>query len=378
MKKFVYLLQIFVMVLFVSCGSRTKHADDDAKSDLRVVELRHAKGFTIEQCDDYKRIVVYNPWDSTRILETYLLVSRDKELPDNLPAGTVVRTPLQRVAICTSIFVGEYFRLGDIDKVKAVSEPEYINIPIIKERLQDGSVVDLGVTVNLNVERLLASEVEALIISPFEESMHDKFKSNGISVLKNASYMEESPLGRTEWIKFGAAFLEKDSLAEEIFSAIEKRYMDIVHRVSKVKERPTVFAEKKYGDIWYVAGGNSYSARFYNDAGADYIWNDLIHNGSKPFTFERVYAKALDTQYWLIKYNNPRFDMTLDQLGREYPLYRNFTAYKNKNVFGVNSGRTPFYEVGPLEPDVVLADLVNIFHPGLIEGHQQKYYQKMK
>jgi iron complex transport system substrate-binding protein len=310
-------------------------------------------------------------------METYILVDRNKQLPDNLPQGNVVKVPVQRVATCSSIFAGEYKQLGDIHRIVAISEPEYVDIPEIKSGLKNGAINDLGVTVSLNVEKLLASKVDILVVSPFEESLHDRFKKLGLCVVKDASYMEDSPLGRAEWIKFEAAFLGKDSLANEIFSHIEKRYLDICQKVQKTKSRPTVFTEKKFGDTWYTAGGNSYMGRFMKDAGANYLWSDLKNSGSAPLTFEKVFAKAINAQFWLIKYNNTQFDLTLKQLAEEYDLYRNFAAYKTGNVFAVNSGTTAFYEEGPLEPDVVLSDLVKIFHPEIMTGYKPKYYFKL-
>lgn len=126
-----------------------------------------------------------------------------------------------------------------------------------------------------------------------------------------------------------------------------------------------------------MAGGNSYSANFIKDAGGNYLWNEYKNSGSVPLSFEKVFAKAINADYWLIKYNNIQFDMTYKQLGEEYALYKNFAAFKNKKVFAVNSANTPYYEEGPLEPDVVLADLIKIFHPELLPDYQAKYYKSL-
>ena len=372
-------LFIVISFLLVACtGSSSARKEKTEENGGSQIEIKYAQGFSIRHFKEYTLIVVRNPWDTTHILEKYILVDRNKKIPIHLPEGTVVKIPVQRAATCSSIFAGEYKKLGDIGKIVAVSEPQYVDIPEIKEGLTSGKIADLGITVSLNAEKLIASKPDVLIISPFEESMHDRFKKNGICVVKDASYMEESPLGRTEWIKFEAAFLGKDSLANEMFSKIEKRYINLCHRISKTKNRPTVFTEKKFGDSWYVAGGNSYMGNFMKDAGANYLWSDLHVSGSKPFSFETVFSKAIHAQYWLIKYNNVQFDLTYKQLGEEYELYKNFNAFKNKTIFAVNSGNTPFYEVGPLEPDVILADLVSIFHPEILPNYKAKYYLKLK
>jgi iron complex transport system substrate-binding protein len=369
---------IFMALLLAGCGKSNSKTENQPINDKTTCNINYAKGFKIEHYTDYTKVIVRNPWDTTRIMETYILIDRNKEMPKNLPQGNIVKVPVQRVATCSSIFAGEYKQLGDIDKIVAVSEPEYVDIPEIKTGLEKGKITDLGLQFSLNAEKLVASKVDILVVSPYEESIHDRFKKLGLCVVKDASYMEDSPLGRTEWIKFEAAFLCKDSLANEIFAKIEKRYLDICEKVHKTKNRPTVFTEKKFGDTWYTAGGNSYMGRFMQDAGANYLWSDLKNSGSVPLTFEKVFSKAINARFWLIKYNNTQYNMTLKQLGEEYDLYKNFTAYKNKDVFAVNSGLTPFYEEGPLEPDVVLADMVSVFHPEILPDYKPKYYFKLK
>jgi len=370
-------LSISFLLLLTACGNSKDNNENQKQESKKTSSITYAKGFKIEHYVNYTKVIVRNPWDTTRIMETYILVDRNKEVPKKLPQGNIVKVPVQRVATCSSIFAGEYKQLGDIYKIRAVSEPQYIDIPEIKTGLNNGSINDLGVTISLNVEKLVASKVEILVVSPFEESLHDRFKKMGLCVVKDASYMEDSPLGRAEWIKFEAAFLCKDSLANEIFSNIEKRYLDICQKVQKTKNRPTVFTEKKFGDTWYTAGGYSYMGRFMKDAGANYLWSDLKNSGSVPLTFEKVFSKAINAQFWLIKYNNTQFDLTIKLLGEEYDLYKNFAAYKTGNVFAVNSGNTAFYEEGPMEPDVVLSDLVKIFHPEIMTDYKPKYYLKL-
>jgi len=196
--------------------------------------------------------------------------------------------------------------------------------------------------------------------------------------VKDASYMEDSPLGRAEWIKFEATFTNQDKLADKIFTNIAQNYTKLCQRVAQTTTRPTVFTDKKFGDIWYVAGGRSYMGRFLGDAGADYLWKDLNQSGSMPYTFEKVYAKAVKADYWLIKYNDMRVDLTYETLKNEYPLYANFKAFRQKHIFTINTAKTPYYEAGPMEPDKVLADLVAVFHPELLPGYKPTYYYSLQ
>lgn len=375
----IYLVFVLPFMLFSCVGKSNRNSNEAVdETNSGKVEIKYARGFVIQHLKDYTKIEVRNPWDTTKILETYLLVKYNNQLPKDLPQGLVVKVPIKRAGLCSSIFAGEYSKLNALERIVAVSEPEYFNIEYVKKGVAQGSIVDLGVSATLNTEKVLSSKLDILVLSPFEVSVNDRFKDNGICVVKDASYMEESPLGRAEWIKFEAAFLDKDSLADVLFKEVEQKYLHLCKLVSTTTERPTVFAEKKYADSWYVAGANSYMGQFYKDAGANYLWSDVKKNGSVPLNFEKVYERAVNAQFWLFKYNDTRADMTLQKLQDEYELYKNFKAFKTGNVFALNSGKVPFYEEGPLEPDVVLADLIKIFHPELLPDYTPKYYSRLK
>ncbi|MDP4268809.1 MAG: ABC transporter substrate-binding protein [Bacteroidota bacterium] len=371
------LLLALLIATFSSCNpAKTKKAT--GKSKTTRTHLRYAHGFTVKYFNSYTEVTVRNPWDTTKILQTYLLVDRDAEKPANLPEGVVIKTPIQTVAVCTAVHAGILKQLDKVDNIVAVCEPEFIDLPEIKDGLAEGKVINLGLATAIDLEQLIAASPEALIVSPFENSSYGRFEKTGVPVVIDASYMEESPLGRAEWIKFEALFTGEEQRAEEIFSKIEAKYNKLAALARQEKDKPTVFTEKKYGQVWYVPGGNSYMGRFLEDAGADYLWANMKNAGSTPLSFETVYAKAEKAQYWLIKYNDAKGELTYPLLQKDYELYKQFDAFRNKNVFACNSAKTPFYEEGPMEPDVILADLVKIFHPELLPDYQPKYYFKLK
>ena len=369
----------FVTVIcFLGCtGSHQKHNNLSLAIEQNK-EVSYAKGFRINRFKDCTQLIVKNPWDSTSVLERYVLVDRNKKLPANLPDGIVVRTPIERVAFCSSVHAGMWNRLNKAHLTVGVCEPEYFSLSVITRGLKDGRIADLGMATSINIEKLIAAAPEILVVSPFENTKRTEFEKVNLVVVKDASYMEDSPLGRAEWIKFEAAFTNQDKLADKIFANIAQNYTKLCQRVAHTTTRPTVFTDKKFGDIWYVAGGRSYMGRFLGDAGADYLWKDLNQSGSMPYTFEKVYAKAVKADYWLIKYNDMRVDLTYETLKNEYPLYANFKAFRQKHIFTINTAKTPYYEAGPMEPDKVLADLVAVFHPELLPGYKPTYYYSLQ
>ena len=289
------LLFALMIATFTSCNpAKTKKAT--GKSKTTRTHLRYAHGFTVKYFKDYTEVTVRNPWDTTKILQTYLLVDRDAEKPANLPEGVVVKTPIQTIAVCTAVHAGILKQLDKVDNIVAVCEPEFIDLPEIKDGLAEGKVINLGLATAIDLEQLIAASPEALIVSPFENSSYGRFEKTGVPVVIDASYMEESPLGRAEWIKFEALFTGEEQRAEEIFSKIETKYNKLAALARQEKDKPTGFTEKKYGQVWYVPGGNSYMGRFLEDAGADYLWADMKNAGSTPLSFETVYAKAEKAQ----------------------------------------------------------------------------------
>ena len=368
-------LSILLLAL-ISCQNGTKKKSVEASQSS--VSIRYAHGFTIQKFENYTQIVVRNPWDTTKILDTYILVDRNSPKPDYLPEGKVVEVPVEKVAICTAVHAGIWKQLGEVSKIKAVCEPHYIDIKEIQDGITANSIVDLGMSTSIDLEKLIAVSPDVLIVSPFENTSYGRLEKSGVPVVQDASYMENTPLGRAEWIIFEAAFAGKIDLAVEIFGQIEKRYNSLVEIASKAKTKPTVFTEMKYGQVWYVPGGKSYMAEFLKDAGANYLWKELPQSGSVPLSFESVYEKAEHADFWLIKYNNSSADLSYKALQSDYELYANFNAFKQKNIFTINTAKVPYYDEGPMEPDVILADLVSIFHPELTSNRAMKYYTKMK
>ncbi|MDR2968610.1 MAG: ABC transporter substrate-binding protein, partial [Tannerellaceae bacterium] len=224
-----------------------------------------------------------------------------------------------------------------------------------------------------NVEKMIEAGTEYVIASPFQNSSYGPVEKMGIPIIEGADYMEAHPLGRTEWIRFYGLLFDKEEVADSLFRATERRYLELKELAARVTDRPTVVSEKRFGSTWYVPAGESYIAHFFADAGADYQFSDLPGSGSTPMTFETVLDRAIHADLWLIKYNQTE-DMTYNELRREYTPYENFDAFKKQSIFGCNTGRVPYYEEFPIHPDYLLKDLIFIFHPELLPGYTPRYY----
>jgi len=336
-----------------------------------------AKGFQIETCDGYTIATVRNPWDNRLVLQRYILVPKTNILPEVLPEGVLIRTPLARTVSYGSVQCGFFAEFDALHTLVGVCEPHFINIPYVQENVKNGKIVNLGQAANPDLEKIMLIEPEALFTAPIENLGYGQTAKLRIPFIECVDYMEPTPLGRAEWIRFLALFFEKREIADSLFNETVERYNELVRLTANVGNRPTVFAETIYSGIWYQPGGNSYVAQLFRDAGADYIWKDDTNTGSIGLNFESVLDKAEKADFWLIKFNNFH-DITYRSLVREYSNYALFDAYKKRNIYICNMGKVPYYEELPIHPDLVLKDMVRIFHQGLLPDYELRYYKKME
>ena len=361
----------FWMVACMPSGKQTS-----SKEALSSDRIQYAQGFTVQRFDTYTMVEVRDPWDSTRLLQRYLLVDRTKSVPGGLPKGTIVKVPVKDIVVYTSVHAAIIDQLHEINKVIGVCEPRYMDTPAIQEGIQAGRIADLGEATSPNIEKMIEIGAELVIASPFQNSSYGPVEKIGIPIIEGADYMEAFPLGRTEWIRFYGLLFGKEEMADSIFKETEQAYLSLKNLTVNIDKRPTVLSEKKFGSSWYIPAGDSYMAHLFEDAGADYMFKDLPGAGSTPLAFETVFDKAIHADIWLVKYNQSS-EMTYNDLRSEYTPYENFDAFKKQRIYTCNTGIVPYYEEFPLHPEYLLKDLIWIFHPELVPGYSPRYFSKM-
>ena len=368
-----YLLLIFLLASCCACGRRPSGVDGSAVADT----LRFARNLDIAYCDGYISVRIRDPWDTLRQRQHYVLVDRDRPLPARLPAdGKVIRVPVEKAVIYTSVHTAVAEQIGALDRVCGVCEPQYITSAEVLRRIEDGRIADLGMSTSPNVEKIVDIGTEMIVASPFENSGYGSAEKIGVPIVEAADYMENHPLGRTEWVLFYGLLLGHREEAEAVFAETERRYLELKALAAAAKERPSVLLERKYGASWAVPGGGSYIGTLHADAGADYFFRDFPGAKSVHLTFEEVYDRAADADLWLLKYDT-REPLTYGLLQEEYQPYANFRPWKERRIFCCNTITSTYYDDITLHPDRVLEDLVAIYHPELLPDHRQRYYFPM-
>ena len=376
MKQISFFLTLWVTVLLLSaCGGKNSTASGSAQGD--TIPLHYSSNLSLIDYEDYIVAQLRNPWDTAKILHTYVLVDKNQQLPQELPQGTLVRTPLSKAIIYSSVHCSLLIDFGVLNSIGGVCDLKYIKLPEIEEGCRNGTIADVGDGMNPNIEKIIDLHPDAILLSPFENSGgYGRVEKLNVPIIECADYMETSSLGRAEWMRFYGLLFGKKTEADAMFAAVERNYKDLQELVKPISFAPSVMCDLKTSSTWYTPGGNSTIAKLYSDAGANYIFREDTHSGSLPYPFEVIFEKGQQTDFWLIRYNQP-VDKTYGELEKEFAPYAGFRPFKERNIYGCNTNRVPFYEETPFHPDWLLKDLIKIFHPSLLEGYELRYYNKL-
>jgi iron complex transport system substrate-binding protein len=365
---------VLVSLLLLSCGGRTAHFMGSGDS----LKFKYATLPSVVEYDGYTVVTLNNPWKAGKELHTYVLVPRDVEVPFHLPKGTVIRTPLERVVVFTTVHSSLMMALGCIDKIAGVADLKYIKIPWVQQQAKAGKIVDCGDGMNPLIEKIIDLHPDAILLSPFENSGgYGKLEEIDIPLFECAEYMEISPLARAEWMRIYGLLFGCQEKADQLFAEVDRNYNNLKKQAQDAGVGRTVLFDKIIGNsVWYVPGGRSTMGQMIQDAGGQYLWADDNHSGSLPLPFESVLVKALDADVWMLRYDGDK-PMKLQQLLAEQEGYSQFEAYQKGEVYGCNVRTSLFYEEAPFRPDRLLSDFIQIMHPGIKPATPLKYYQKL-
>ncbi len=361
------------LVLLCGCGGKT--AERTSGGD--TLTFSYASLLRVERAEGYVIADVRDAWRPGRTLRRYLLVPKGNPLPSGLPEGTVVRTPLSRAVAFSSVHACLLADLGKMSALCGVCDAEYLLRADLRRALDAGELTNMGQSAQPDVERLLAARADALLVSPFENAGYGQIAQTNIPLIECADYMEVSPLGRAEWLRFYGLLFGCEQRADSLFEEVERAYVSLRELAQQKSCQPRLLCDIKQGGVWYVPGGGSTMGQLFCDGGADYLFAADESSGSVGLSFEKVYATAAEADLWFVKYGS-NADMTYASLAEDFPPYARFAPWKNRRIYGCNTFAVPFYEETPFRPDRLLRDIVRICHPELLPEHTLRYYQPLR
>lgn len=377
LRSFNYSFLFFVVLSFTACSTGSKRADKDPGS-VDSLTVTYAKGFSIRHFSGYTQVIVHNPWKTGLSFATYFLVrDMNTDVPND---GVKIQIPIKTIASASVTHYEFLDLLRELHTVTGICQADIVYNQTIKKGIEDGKITDLGDAFHINVEKALQLSPSALMMSGYNQ--HDanaqRIERAGVPVIYNNEWMETSLLGRAEWVRFVAAFYDKEKLADSIFGEVEKRYNDIRKKAADVKDKPDIMVGSNFRGTWYMPGGRSFMGQLFADAGSRYFYSNDTTTGSLPLNVEKVLRDFHDTDIWL----NCNFT-TLDDLLKADSKHALFNPVKTKQVYNFNkcmlpSGANDFWESAVARPDLILADVIAILHPEILPGYELVYAEKLK
>ena len=381
MKRLHLLFFAAAALLLAACGSRNAASLDDFT--VAVYTPSHASGFEIVGAEGRRSTIlkVFDPWQGAENTETMLFLARDGERAPEGFEGQRVEAGAKRIVCLSSTHVAMLDALGETDRVVGVSGRDYVSNEYVSSH--PDAVADIGFDGNIDYERLLAQRPDLVLLYGVNgaSGMEPKLREMGIPFCYIGEYLEESPLGKAEWLVAVAETIDRREEGERAFAPIPERYEALKAKVAESAARPKVMINAPYGDSWFMASAESYVARLIADAGGDYIYRENTSNRSLPIDLEKAYLLASGADVWI----NAGSFRTLAEFRARLPKFAGVPCVRRGEIYNCDrrtnaAGGNDYWESGVVRPDVVLHDLIAVFHPEALDAadREMHYYRKLE
>ena len=381
MQKITYIPMLLLLALLFSCGNSQNKPGlnlvmGGTADSAAMIAPQYAKGFNVKYADNITLLEINDP--ENKEAEQFHFALVDKSFKGEIPNGyTRLNIPIKSAICMTSLQLSNFLKLDIPELVVGITSTRHLHNQKMNQQLKEGKTHKIGIEGNFDNEVIIAINPDVIFISPFKRGGYDAIRNVEIPMIPHLGYKELTPLGQAEWIKVIGLLTGNASLANSTFEAIESRYNNLKSIVDTVKRRPTVFSGEMRGGNWYAVGGRSFLAQLFRDAGGDYFLKENEESGGVTLDYETVYTNAAHADYWRIV-NSFEGEYSYNVLKEQDNRYTDFDAWKKHGVIYCNMKEVPFYERMPVEPEVVLADFIHVFHPDVLPNHKPQYYHLLK
>ncbi|WGH76305.1 ABC transporter substrate-binding protein [Tenacibaculum tangerinum] len=367
-----YLSILLVLFLFLQCKQAPKKTTENKTVSSTI---KYAKGFDIIAENGLKKLIIKRAYQGTNEHFSYIL-SHTTNL-----SKQEIKVPVEKIVVTSTTHIPMLELLNAENTIVGFPHTQYISSQRTRNRIKEGQIVELGMEQDINMETLLDIRPELVVgfaLHP-NTKLYQNIKKTGIPVIFNGDWLEETPLGRAEWIKFFGALYGKEKEADSIFTNIENEYLRAKKIAKSSDTQPTIISGSMFKDVWNVPAGESFTATLFNDANLNYLWKDTKGTGSLPLSFESVLEKGQHADFWL----NCGVYTSKEQLTAANIHYQEFDAFTHNKIFSIGhdkgeTGGLVYYELSPVRPDLVLKDLIKITQPGLLPEYELTFYKEVK
>ncbi|WP_218598921.1 ABC transporter substrate-binding protein [Polaribacter sp. NJDZ03] len=376
MKNLNFILVLFLLTLTISCKKEIVNVNKNSQSESSI---KYAKGFDIIDDQGIKKLIIKSAYQKSKEVSEYIIINK---LENSSSIENTIYTPIQKIVVTSTTHIPMVELLNEETSIIGFPYTKYVSSEKTRKLIDDGKIKEIGKETSLNTEILL--DLQPKLVVGYSVSSADKslttVKRAGINVIYNGDWLEETPLGRAEWIKFFGVLFNKEKQADSIFKVIESNYLEAKKIALKSTNKPTILSGAIMSkDIWNLPAGESFVAQFIKDANLNYLWQDTKGKGSLSLSFESIFDKGQNADYWI----SPGYFSTKEQLLQSNKIYAEFDAFKNDKIYTstIKKGKTGgiiYFELAPTRPDLVLKDFIKITNPDLLPNYKMTFFEKMK
>ena len=376
MKNSKILFFLSILSISISCKKEVIKVDENNQSESTI---KYAKGFDIVDENGVKKLIIKSAYQNSDEIFEYIIQNKSDQKEE---IENTLFTPIQKIVVTSTTHIPMVELLNEETAIVGFPYSKYVSSAKTRVLIDEGKIQEIGKENSLNTEILLDLQPELVVgysVSSADKSLTTIQKA-GINVIYNGDWLEETPLGRAEWIKFFGVLFDKEKQADSIFKVIEANYLEAKQIALKSAKKPTILSGAIMSkDIWNLPAGESFVAQFLIDANLDYLWKNTEGKGSLSLSFESVFDKGQNADYWI----TPGYFSSKEQLLNSNEIYNKFNAFQNDNIYTpiLKKGKTGgaiYYELAGTRPDLVLKDLIKITNPDLLPKYEFTFFEKMK
>ncbi len=378
MRKFNLISVLLFLLISISCKKEVVQVDIKYQSQNKI---KYAKGFDIIDKNGIKKLIIKSAYQNSNDIFEYEI--RNKESSKNIKKSNIlIKTPITKIVVTSTTHIPMIELLNEESSIVGFPYSKYVSSVKTRDLIDAGNITEIGKENSLNTEVLLDLQPELVVgysVSSADKSL-TTIKKSGVNVIYNGDWLEETPLGRAEWIKFFGVLFNKEKQADSIFNIIETNYKQAKAIALKSIKKPTILSGAIMSkDIWNLPAGKSFVAQFLKDANLDYLWGNSKGKGSLSLSFESVFDRGANADFWIA----PGYFSSKKQLLKSNEIYAEFKAFENDRIYtpSTKKGKTDgviYYELAPTRPDLVLKDIIKITNPHLLPNYKMTFFEKMQ
>ena len=374
---------VFVLLLgLAACGSGAP--GDPGTLEGEALDLPYTKTFRAVERDGYRVVDIEaslvawggsagGPAQRARLV----LVPRSQEPPPltgDLAGATLIRTPVQRIAVNDQPHEAMLRALGVKDRIVAVGGHRSYDDDL-REKARSGEIQQIGYGWHMppTLDALVAARPDVLIkrMADLTHTQHiERVESLGIPVVPTFINAEPHYMGRVAWVLLMGLLTGKEAEAEG-FVQMVAREVDRLKTLAAEQPRRSVLWSwyRSAGNRWAVTQRNA-DAALIRDANAELVLgaeDDPELDTFSELSTERLLRDATGADCWMIR-------EPLAAVFDDRAVLSRFKAYQDGCVYWAPGKRNPdadaweMWEMGYIRPDWLLGDIAKMLHPELRDG----------